>query len=74
MPGQWALGSGGDPQGGRGCKLYLVAGPLAVAVTLREVGALPGALGSSCGREHSQEDGGNGWHSVTGPFVWQPLR
>ena len=43
-PGCWALGSGGNPQGGMGCRFRLLAEPLAVAVTHREVSL--GALGS----------------------------
>lgn len=35
VPGHWALGNGGYPQGVGGCRLCLVAGPLAMAVTSR---------------------------------------
>ena len=47
MPGYQALGNGGDPWGGGGGRLFLIAGLWGVAVTLRELGATPRDLGSS---------------------------
>ena len=44
-PGFQALGNVRDPQGDGGSRLLLVAGPSAVAVTCREVGTVPRALG-----------------------------
>ena len=46
----WALGNGRDTGGGGVGKLVLVAGPSAMEVTLRKLGALPRALGNGNGR------------------------
>ena len=64
-PGHQALGSGEDPWRCGGCMLCLLAGPLAVAVTLREVGAVPRALDSGNGRVCVPPGSeGNRWCSV----------
>ena len=46
----WALVKGRDTGGGGIGKLVLVAGPSAMEVTLRDLGALPRALGNGNGR------------------------
>ena len=46
-PGHWAIGSGGDPGGGGSNRLLLASGPLAVAVTLKGVGAASGPLAAA---------------------------
>ena len=68
MPCCWAFGS--DPQGGRGCGLFLAAGPLVVAVTLKEVGMMleaPGAAVAGC--VCSQGGGGIRQCSISGLSV-----
>lgn len=49
--GHWVLGNGGHPWDGGYNRLLLVAGPLAMVVTLREVGAVPRGLGGGYDRE-----------------------
>ena len=47
---------------GHACRLLLVVGPSAVALTPREVGAHGSGSGRAVGYLHSQEGGGSGRH------------
>lgn len=76
LPGRWGsgwhlvFGSGSNPQRGGGGRLHLVAGLLSVAVTPKELEAVPKTLvryNSGC--MHSQEGGGNRQCSVAGPSM-----
>ena len=49
---------------GSACKSHLYAGPWAVAVTLREVGAEPRAIGRNKAGQISPEKWGNLWLSI----------
>ena len=68
VPDYHVLGSGGDPWGGGRCRLFLVAEPSVVAVTLREVGPTPRALGvATAGCVYSQGGENNSWCLVAEP-------
>lgn len=49
-PGHWELESGDGSPGGVSSRLLLVAGPLVVALTPRELEVVSGALGSGNGK------------------------
>ena len=63
------LAVGGDPWGGVCIRLLLVAGPLAVTVTLRKVVEMPSSLGSSSNVYMFLGSGSNRQHFVAGPSM-----